>query len=145
VQERHMAQQQPPQGRTGAVRSGRGISQSIEKGWTVYDAVQRPIGNVTDVDTARDVLIVDGRPTGFNTFEIPLSFVRNTRENEIHLTKTLESTEPSRGGTPRFVDPSTETSPSPSRSRSRVRTEAGATMPAAEAGATSARAESDVT
>ena len=34
---------------------------AIEKGWTVYDALERPVGNVTDVDRQAGELAVDGR------------------------------------------------------------------------------------
>ena len=33
----------------------------IEKGWTVYDAVKHPIGQITDVDRDRGRLLIDGR------------------------------------------------------------------------------------
>jgi hypothetical protein len=48
----------------------------IEKGWGVYDALGRPLGNVTDVDRASGQLVVDGRSVGFDEFEVPLTAVR---------------------------------------------------------------------
>ncbi len=33
------------------------------------------IGNVTDVDTAREMLVIDGRPAGFDAFEVPFALV----------------------------------------------------------------------
>src|ERR671930_224711 len=43
--------------------------QGIEAGWTVYDSLGRPVGNVTDV--AGDLLRIDVRPEGFDFFEVP--------------------------------------------------------------------------
>ena len=119
-----MSQQRPPENRAGAIGSGRGAGQFIEKGWTVYDAVEHPIGNVTEIDTARDVLQVDGRAQGFNTYEIPLSFIDSAGSNEVHLTRVVDTTTNTTGGTPRFVDqPVAATTSGPSRARARSRTE----------------------
>ena len=119
-----MSQQRPPENRGGAVGSGRGAGQFIEKGWTVYDAVGHPIGNVTEVDTARDVLEVDGRPEGFETFAIPLSMVDSAGSNEVHLSKVADANAGGLGGVPRFVD------------RPGAATTAGASTRAATTGAT---------
>jgi CBS domain-containing protein len=114
-----MDQQRPLENRAGAVGSGRGASQFIEKGWTVYDAVEHPIGNVTDVDTTRDVLFVDGRAEGFSTYEIPLSMIDSAGTNEVHLTKVIDVNVT--GGIPRFLDQAeTTTTPGTTRSRTRV-------------------------
>jgi CBS domain-containing protein len=124
-----MSQQRPPETRAGAAGSGRGASQFIEKGWMVYDAVEHPIGNVTDIDTTRDVLLVDGRSQGFGTYEIPLSFVESAGSNEVHLSKVVDTSVRPSGGTPRFVDPpATATTSGTTRSRSRSRTEPAATV-----------------
>jgi CBS domain-containing protein len=128
-----MSQQRPPEDRGGAVGAGRGASQFIEKGWSVYDAAEHPLGNVTEIDIARDVLDVDGRPQGFGTFEIPLSMVESAGSNEVHLAKVLDASAIGSGGSPRFVDPpaittgATTTTSTTTRSRTRNRAEPAST------------------
>jgi CBS domain-containing protein len=113
----HDADQLPP------TVAGRGAGRLIEKGWTVYDALEHPLGTVTDVDSSRDVLEVDGRPAGFGSFEIPLDFVGQSGGNEIHLTKAIEESGPSPDGAPRLVDPQTAASASgATQTRGRTRT-----------------------
>ena len=104
ILESAMSQQYTPENREGAVGSGRGNAQFIEKGWTVYDAVSHPVGNVRDVDYARNVLEVDGRPQGFEIYTIPLSMVESAGSNEVHLGKVVDTSAGALGGTPRFVD-----------------------------------------
>src|SRR3954470_23277672 len=86
-----MAQQHDPDQYSQTGAAGRGEASLIEKGWTVYDAVQHPLGSVTDVDTTSNVLIIDGRPVGLGTFEVPLSLVGSTAGNEVYLSKVVES------------------------------------------------------
>src|SRR5689334_4809084 len=62
----------------------------IEKGWTAYDALNRPLGNVTDVDTSRGQLRIDGRSVGFTEFEVPLAAVRDARDNDVYLALTVD-------------------------------------------------------
>jgi len=101
-----------------------GAARQIEKGWTVYDAVEHPIGTVTDVDTTRGVLIIDGRPVGFDAFEAPLDFVGRAGGNEVHLTKVLENVDTAAAGSIRLIDP--PATPAPARAarvRGKARTE----------------------
>ena len=88
-----MAQQNLPEQRPTTV-AGRGTERLIEKGWTVYDALQHPLGIVHDVDAPRNRMIVDGRPVGFTTFEILLDSVGQTSGNEVHLTRVIEDSGP---------------------------------------------------
>ena len=87
----------------------------IEKGWTVYDALGRPLGNVTDVDRARGRLVVDGRSVGFDEFEVPLTAVREAGDNDVHLAQAVDP-DAVAGATPRFVDPPRD-EPRPARAR----------------------------
>jgi CBS domain-containing protein len=122
-----MSQQRAPEHRDRSTGSSRGAGQLIEKGWTVYDALERPIGNVTDIDTARNVLHLDGRAQGFDTYEVPLSFVDTTGNNEVRLSKAVDAGATAPGVTPRFVDqPATSATAGTSRVRARSRTEADA-------------------
>jgi CBS domain-containing protein len=57
--------------------------QAIEAGWTVYDSRGRPVGNVADLSGG--LLRIDGRPEGFDFFEVPVDLVRNAGEGEVHL------------------------------------------------------------
>jgi CBS domain-containing protein len=123
--------QQPPSAHRAEAASAPGGSQRIEKGWTVYDAVGRPIGNVTDTDTERGSIILDGRPTGFDTFEIPLSAVARSGDNEVHLSKAIDPVPPAAGGTPRLVDPPAGATPA---GGSRSGTWAGSTAASTAAG-----------
>jgi CBS domain-containing protein len=113
--EEHMPQQQNP--RNQAVRAGTSTtpvnSQLIEKGWTVLDAVERAIGNVTGVDMQRGTVEVDGRPAGFTTFEVPLTYVGKTSDHEVHLTKVIDAAVSATQSTPTFIDP-----PKPTTARS---------------------------
>ena len=123
-----MSEQRPADTRTGAIGSGRGAGQFIEKGWTVYDADRHPVGNVTEVDYGRNVLEADGRPQGYGSFEVPLSMVDSAGGNEVHLTKSVDTIAHTPGSSPRFVDqPAPSTTVSTTRSRSRARTESAAT------------------
>lgn len=123
-----MSQERPPENRAGTFGSGRGAGQFIEKGWTVYDAVGHPIGNVTEIDYGRNVLEVDGRPEGFDAFEVPLSLVDSAGSNEVHLAKVVDTSAHAPGSAPRFVDqPVSPTTAGTTRARSRARTEAAAT------------------
>lgn len=122
-----MSQQQPPENRAGTFGSGRGAGQFIEKGWTVYDAVGHPIGNVTEIDYGRNVLEVDGRPEGYRTFDVPLSMVASAGSNEVHLAQVVDTAAHVPGSAPHFVDqPASPTTAATTRSRSRPRTETAA-------------------
>ena len=99
-----MSQQHTSETRGGPVSAGRGAGQFIEKGWTVYDAAERPVGNVHDVDYTRNVLEVDGRPQGFEIYSIPLTMVDSASGNKVHLNKVVDTSAGALGGTPRFVD-----------------------------------------
>ena len=116
----------------------------------MYDAVGRPVGNVTEIDTARDILQVDGRPQGFDTYEIPLSMVDRTGDtgsNEIHLDKVIDTN--GSGGVPRFMDPPARPAPSSTatasavRSRPRSRTEPAMTTPTTSTRARTTEATTD--
>ena len=61
----------------------------IELGWTVYDELGRPVGNVTEVEGDR--LKVDGRPEGLGYLNLPMSAVKRAGDNEVHLTVRTES------------------------------------------------------
>jgi len=120
-----------------------GAGRLIEKGWTVYDALEHPIGTVTDVDSARSVLTVDGRPVGLGTFEVPLDLVSRSGGNEVYLTKVIEPGSLGETESLRMVDPPAPT-PIPAsttaRARGRARTGAaseGAAMTGAEDTSTS--------
>lgn len=118
-----MTQQQPPQSRTGATSSGLETTHLIEKGWTVLDKIERPIGNVTDVDASRGLLVIDGRAQGIGTFEVPLNYVESTSSEEVHLSKSLVVG--TTGEAPRFEDqPDPVTSAASERPRARSRIEA---------------------
>jgi CBS domain-containing protein len=82
-----------------------GSIDNIEKGWTVYDAVRHPLGNVTDVDAETGQLVVDGRSVGFGEFAVPLTAVRDARDNDVHLALAVDPTPNTEGATPRFIDP----------------------------------------
>lgn len=129
-----MTQQRSSESRSRAANSGRGTSQFIEKGWTVYDALERPIGNVTDVDVERNALHVDGRATGFGAFEVPLSLVEGASSNEVRLSKVVDEDALAAGAAPRFIDP-----PSEARSVGTTRTTSGATTTAATGATTRTR------
>jgi CBS domain-containing protein len=84
-----------------------GEARRIEKGWTVYDAVQHPVGNVSDVFPERSVMVIDGRPEGYDSFELPLSAVERTTDNEVHLRQRVDVASTPAGGSPRFVEVTT--------------------------------------
>src|SRR4051812_49170687 len=116
--ETSMAQQHHPDQHPETFGAGR----LVEKGWTVYDAVEHPIGTVTDVDAARGVITVDGRPVGFDSFEVPLDLIGRSGGNEVHLTKVIESDSLSESTPVRLIDPPAEVSePTPTRTRARTR------------------------
>lgn len=110
-----------------------GNTQLIEKGWSVHDAVDRAIGNVTDVDTARGVLVVDGRPVGFEAFEVPLSIVSRTSPNDVFLSKVLDPKASANDDVPHFVDPPRDvtaaTSAASASAMAGPRSSASSTMP----------------
>ena len=120
-----MAQQHDPERQPETISARRASARRIEKGWTVYDAVGHPIGTVTDVDSGRDVLTIDGRPVGLDAFEVPLDLVTRTGDNEIHLSKVIEEGSLSTSTPPRLVDPPAESSPT-AATRTRGRTRSGA-------------------
>jgi CBS domain-containing protein len=60
----------------------------IEKGWSVFDSLDRPVGNVTDVEGG--ILRVDGRPQDLGFFEIPLQSIGSAGDGEVHLTIQME-------------------------------------------------------
>jgi len=95
------------------------MADQIDKGATVHDAVGLALGNVTDVDRERQLLIVDGRPVGYSTFEVPLSAVSEVTGNEVHLNLMMDSSATPAGATPRFVRPpanvQANSSPDPAR------------------------------
>ncbi len=61
---------------------------AIEKGWSVFDALERPVGNVTDVEDGR--LRVDGRPQGLGYVNLPLSVVDRTADGDVYLKLRME-------------------------------------------------------
>lgn len=69
--------------------AGRADPGVIEKGWLVYDALRRPVGNVTDVEGGE--LRVDGRPESLGFFEVPMSAIRDIQEGEVHLSIQMEA------------------------------------------------------
>src|SRR5262245_29569787 len=115
-----MAQQQHPD-QHPTMATGSGAGRLVEKGWTVYDSLERPLGTVTDVDTSRGILEVDGRPVGFGTFEIPLDFVGQSGDNKVHLNKVIEDSAPQPDGAPRLVEPQTVTGTTSPSTRTRGR------------------------
>ena len=119
-----MSQQHPPENRAGASSSGHAAVQLIEKGWTVYDAVGRPVGNVTEIDDARGVLELDGRPQGSGSFQIPLTMVASTSDGNVQLARVVDPNTSQVGGAPSFVDPPSTTTTTAGTTRSRARTRA---------------------
>lgn len=57
----------------------------IEKGWAVYDALGRALGNVTEVNRTTSRLQVDGRAVGFEYYEVPLGSVKRAGGGDVHL------------------------------------------------------------
>ena len=68
--------------------SAAGAADTIEKGWSVYDALERPVGNVTDVEGGR--IRIDGRPEGLGYLNLPLAAVRSAGDNDVYLSLRME-------------------------------------------------------
>jgi len=102
-----MPQQQNPRNQAGRANasSAPDTSHLIEKGWTVLDGVERAIGNVTGVDMQKGTIEVDGRPAGFGSFDVPLTYVGKTMEGEVHLTKVIDAAISAADTAPTFIDP----------------------------------------
>ena len=81
-----MTQHTDPQGSPSTASTSR-VS-AIEKGWSVFDSLERPVGNVTDLEGGR--LRVDGRPQSLGFFEVPLDEVRGAEDGEVHLSLAME-------------------------------------------------------
>ena len=60
----------------------------IEKGWSVYDSLGRPVGNVADVETR--LLRVDGRPESLGFYEVSLERIRSADDGDVHLNVAME-------------------------------------------------------
>jgi CBS domain-containing protein len=73
---------------------------SIEKGWLVYDSLERPLGNVTDVEGG--AVQIDGRPEGLGTLQVPLQQVKSAGDGDVRLNVTME--EVTGRGTPPVTD-----------------------------------------
>ena len=56
----------------------------VQPGWTVYDALDRPIGNVTELEGGE--LRVDGRPEGIGFYNVPADTIRAVEEGKVYLT-----------------------------------------------------------
>ena len=69
-------------------RPAAGAMGAIEKGWSVFDALERPVGNVTDAEGGR--LRVDGRPEGLGYLNLPLAAVRSAADGDVHLSLRME-------------------------------------------------------
>src|SRR3954451_24014609 len=65
-----------PRERTTTAES---MTTEILVGATVYDALSRPVGNVTDIEG--DILHGDGRPEGIGFVEVPLANVQEVDDN----------------------------------------------------------------
>lgn len=94
---------QTARGSGGSAGGTGAMLHQIEKGWTVYDAIERPVGNVTDVDAARSTLQVDGRPAGFDAFEVPLRIVARAGDGEVRLSQVVDVEQSAGDAVPRFV------------------------------------------
>lgn len=101
---------------TPATAASKDAMQLIEKGWTVYDALERPVGNVTDVDMARDMLQIDGRPAGFDAFEVPFRIIGGTGGGEVHLTQAVDVESSSTDAIPHFITAPTSMPATPAAS-----------------------------
>jgi CBS domain-containing protein len=97
--------------------SGTGLAGKLELGSTVYDAVEVALGTVHEIDHQRGMLTIDGRPVGFDQFDVPLSSVRRIDGNEVFLNIQLDQDASKPGGKVVFVNRPTEhrTSSSPSQ------------------------------
>jgi len=78
------------QSQSGTPGSSGTATRRIELGWQVYDALERPVGNVADVDQQRGQLRVDGRPVGFDFYEVPLSDVNQVKDENVYLSMQLD-------------------------------------------------------
>ena len=65
-----------------------GASHGVELGWTVFDSLERPIGNVADLEGGR--LRIDGRPQGHGFFDVPASSIRSAADGHVYLDRQLE-------------------------------------------------------
>jgi CBS domain-containing protein len=63
-------------------------TQAIQPGWTVYDSLERPVGNVTDFQAER--LRVDGRPERRGQFEVPVGDIRRVEEGKVYLAREMD-------------------------------------------------------
>ena len=122
-----MPQQQNPRSQTSRTDANSlpDSSQLIEKGWTVLDAVEHPVGNVTGVDMERGIIEIDGRPAGYTAFEVPLTYVGKTTDREVHLTKAIDAATAPTDAIPTFIDPPKSTASRPASTtteRATVRT-----------------------
>jgi len=75
----------------------------IELGWSVYDALGRPVGNVVDVEQGRGQLRIDGRPVGFDFYEVPLSSVKEVKNDDVYLSAQLDARSASSDQFPRWM------------------------------------------
>jgi CBS domain-containing protein len=55
----------------------------IQPGWTVYDSLDRPAGNIAEVEGGE--LHVDGRPEGLGFYRVPTSAVRSVEDGNVYL------------------------------------------------------------
>ena len=130
-----------PQAVRAASQRATSGGQLIEKGWTVVDALGTPIGNVTDVDVQRGKIAVDGRPVGFSTFEVPLTYVGKSSDHEVRLSKVIDTAAASTDDIPRFTDaPQTAPTGVPAGGSTSMRAER-ATVHTSASPAPAARAE----
>jgi CBS domain-containing protein len=65
-----------------------GESYGVQLGWTVFDSMERPIGNVADAEGG--VLRIDGRPQGHGFFDVPTSAIRRAEDSHVYLNRKLE-------------------------------------------------------
>jgi CBS domain-containing protein len=78
-------------GQPGTEQAGgpaEGESYGVQLGWTVFDAMERPIGNVADAEGG--VLRIDGRPQGHGFFDVPTSAIRRAEDTHVYLNRRLE-------------------------------------------------------
>ena len=71
------------QSQSGSAGSSGTATRGIELGWQVYDAVEHPVGNVADVEHERGQLRIDGRPVGFDFYEVPLGDVKQVVDGNV--------------------------------------------------------------
>jgi len=113
---------------------------AIEKGWSVYDSLDRPIGNVTDVESGK--LSVDGRPQSLGFFEVPLEAVQSAANGEVHLSLQMESIHTPDATTPSRPTTAEEEIPPPIISDFDAETSGPATPPRESATSSTSRSES---